>query len=90
MGAPAILFVKPGQTRPNDKGLLRKGGVLVVEVEDPHAVNFVLPETLHADVAAGLTLRAAMIAIKGASHGSMVGFEFAAALADLILQDAKP
>lgn len=45
MTEPAVLFVKPGAIKPNDKGRLYKAGVIVVEVEDPAAVNFVRPSS---------------------------------------------
>ena len=47
MSDPAILFIKPKAITAKDKKALQTIGVVVVEVEDPHAVNFVRP---HADL----------------------------------------
>lgn len=40
MSDPAILFLKPNAISKYDRGLLRKAGVLVVEIDDPTAVKF--------------------------------------------------
>lgn len=43
---PSVLFVKPGAIKPNDKGRLFKAGVIVVEVDDPTAINWVRPSNV--------------------------------------------
>ena len=60
MNEPAVLFVKPGAIKANDKGRLSKAGIIVVEIEDPAAVKLVRAgmELSHSDL-----LMAAMQAI---------------------------
>lgn len=44
MSETALLFAKPGAVRPSDKGVLRKAGIIVVEVENLDDVKLVRPE----------------------------------------------
>lgn len=46
MSEPSVLFVRPGAIKPNDKGRLYKAGVIVVEVDDPSAINFARPSNV--------------------------------------------
>jgi hypothetical protein len=88
MSEPSVLFVKPGAIKPNDKGRLYKANVIVVEVADPSAVNFVRPSgmTNVEELPYGAVLRAAATAIKGASY-SESREKFAIALANAILDE---
>ena len=58
---PVILFVKPGAVQPDDKARLTQAGIIVVEVDDPQAVNLARPsrpspveELSHGDLLAAL------------------------------------
>lgn len=86
MSEPVILFVKPGEIKPNDKGLLRKAGVLVVEVQDPNAVNLVRARSLPPvdELPPGELLAAFAAAIAGDSNG-YVKTAFATALAKAVV-----
>lgn len=55
-----ILVTKPKQLNAEDKAALRKGGVIVVEAEDPDSVRFLKPNSM---IGADGLLYAAMDAI---------------------------
>ena len=80
MTEPAVLFVKPGAVKPSDKTALRKAGIVVVEVEDPNAVKFIVPQRLPSELTPTDLLMAAISAVVGGGETQ----RFGAAVANLI------
>jgi hypothetical protein len=82
MTDPAILFVKPKAISRDDKAALQKAGVIVVEIADPHAVNFVRP---HAELSSGTLLHCAAEAIDKHISGRDIRADFGRLAAQAIL-----
>lgn len=80
MPDPAIIFLKPGAISKQDRNMLRKEGVLVVEIDDPSSVKFV---RAHAEMSSSDMLRAAMRAVT--YGGSRVKEVFTNAIAEHVL-----
>jgi hypothetical protein len=94
MSDAAVLFVKPGAVKPNDKGALRKAGIIVVEVADPNDVRFVRAEGVlgaqelpHGDL---LAAYARALKCDTGSYSGDVKKAFAAAVSDAIIARHLP
>lgn len=85
MSDAAILFVKPNAIKPRDRRALQAAGVIVVEVDDPHAARFVKAEV---EMPAGTILKAAAKAI-GTSGTAKDAFATALTAAIALLPDKK-
>jgi hypothetical protein len=87
MTEAAVLFVRPGAVRASDKGALRKVGVVVVEVADPHDVRFVRAEGFNGahELPHGDLLVAAAKAIQADDSYGHVKQAFADALAAALI-----
>lgn len=94
MSEPAILFAKPGAVRPSDKGVLRKAGIIVVEVEDLDDVRLVRPNREDQELPAGDLLAAFGQAVSETRDGdfsSTLKIAFARAVSvALVKRHAKP
>lgn len=88
MSEPAVLFVKPGAIKPEDKAALRDAGVVVVEVENPDDVRLVRAEGILGaqELPHGDLLAAAASAIYANSNTAM---HFGIAVAQAILAKAS-
>lgn len=90
MTDPAILFVKPGTIKGDDKDRLAAAGVVVVEVDDPQSVKLV---RAHAELPQSALLEAAALAINepgvGRSSLSEVRVAFAENVCKAIVEQRK-
>lgn len=66
MTDPAILFVKPGAIKGDDKDRLTAAGVVVIEIDDPQNVKLV---RAHAELPQSELLEAAATAISSPGAG---------------------
>ena len=79
---PAILFIKPRAISQKDKKSLQVAGVVVIEVEDPQAVNFVRPR---ADLSGSELLACAAEAMTHNAWSEESKKQFGAAICKAIL-----